>query len=147
MRRREQVQPCRELLATSSLAALIGILGLLVAMSFQGCSTTAPAGATEGVMVYEHSNYQGQIRRLGADERDLDDVVGPCNSGNWDDCISSIRVPVGWQAILYEHPNFDGRSLTVTSDIQNLWTKNVEGWNGCGSNWDDCASSVRISQQ
>ena len=147
MRGRDDAQPQSTLSRPPTRGVAVGAAAIFVLGLVQGCSTTAPAGATEGVMVYELSGYQGQTRRLGADERDLDDVVGPCNSGNWDDCISSIRVPAGWQAILYEHPNFDGRSLTVTSDIRDLWTENVSGWNGCGSNWDDCASSVRISQQ
>jgi len=123
------------------------VIVAVIVVVLQSCSPTVPAGAEIGVTVYELSNYQGQARRLGADERDFDDVVGPCGSGNWDDCISSIRVPAGWQAILYEHPDFDGRSLTLTSDMDDLRRESISGWNGCGGDWENCASSIRVSQQ
>lgn len=106
-----------------------------------GCSPTGPSGASEGVTIYEHPNYGGAARRLGADERDLKDVVGPCASQLWwDDCISSIRVPQGWSATIYEHPNYRGGSLTVTSDIPDL--DRVMG--PCSGDWENCVSSLRV---
>ena len=53
----------------------------------------------------------------------------------WNDKISSIQVPQGWKIILYEHENFGGRSLTLTSD----WT--VRAWNDF---WNDRISSIRV---
>lgn len=145
--RRKDTAPARRMLSRRSpFGLVVGVVGLLIAGLSPGCSPTEPTGSTEGVTVYETAGYQGQSRRLGADERDLDDVVGPCGNNTWDDCISSIRVPAGWQAILYEHPDFEGRSLTVTSDINDLIFENMNGLVTCGS-WDDCASSVRVTQQ
>jgi len=96
------------------------------------------------VTVYQHPHDRGDAWTFGADERDLEDVVGPCQvfegRGSWDDCISSIRVPEGWRATVYEHPNYRGESLTVTSDIPDL--DDVRG--PCGNDWDDCISSIRV---
>ena len=40
---------------------------------------------------FERDDYGGQTLAITSDIRDLDDVAGPCG-GDWDDCISSIRV-------------------------------------------------------
>ncbi len=105
-----------------------------------------PTRPSTGVRVYHLSSYQGISLVFGGDEQNLEHVLGPCD-GNWDDCISSIRVPEGWQAVLYEHPDFDGRSLTLASDMDDLSRENFNGWSGCDGDWDDCASSIRVSQQ
>jgi hypothetical protein len=136
-----RTRPCQPTPVRTVGVSAIAFVGLAI-----GCSPSAPEGAPEGVTIYERSSYQGQSRRLAADEPNLHNVPGPC-SGEWDDCISSIRVPAGWQAILYEDPNFGGPSLTVTSDIQDLSWERVSGWNACNSRWDNCASSVRVSRQ
>ena len=115
-------------------------IGLLFAGSV-GCSPTRPSGAGEGITVYQHPNYGGDARRLGADERDLKDVVGPCSDYRWwDDCISSIKVPEGWRATIYEDPNFRGGSLTITADIPDL--DRMMG--PCNGDWENCISSIRI---
>lgn len=121
--------------------ACAAAMGLL-ATGLQTCSPMRPSGASEGITAYQHPRYDGDARRLAADERDLDDVVGPCGGEqrSWDDCISSIRVPEGWRAIVYEDDNYRGESLTVTSDIPDL--DNVRG--PCGNDWDDCISSIRV---
>ena len=41
--------------------------------------------------VFEHDFYRGDSLEVTMDIPDLDDVSGPCG-GDWDDCISSIRV-------------------------------------------------------
>ena len=98
-----------------------------------------------GVTVYEHPDFGGDSRTFDGPAFDLDDLRGPCfgfvdNFGDWDDCISSIRVPSGWEAVVFEHDEYEGESLTVTSDIRDL--DDVRG--PCGNDWDDCISSLRV---
>ncbi len=50
------------------------------------------------------------------------------------DSISSLRVPSGLQIILYEHSNFEGASVAITSDATCLTDR---GWN-------DRASSLKV---
>lgn len=146
MRRRELDQTRCTLSQGSSIRLGVVVIAILLVGFAPGCSPTEPTGAAEGVTIYERAGYQGQARRLGADERDLDDVSGPCG-GDWDDCISSIRVPEGWQVVIYEDPDFQGPSNSVTSDIRDLADYRVSGWNTCGGVWDNCISSIRVSQQ
>lgn len=57
------------------------------------------------------------------------------DSGHFDELISAISIPEGWEIIAYEHPNFSGTSRRFTED----WTitKTREFWN-------DRISSIRI---
>lgn len=120
---------------------------LLVGLS-QGCGATPspPNPILDAVRVFHLSNLQGISRAytVETDERDLGSVLGPCD-GTWDNCISSIRVPEGWEVVLYELPDFGGRSLTLTSHVMDLSGETVDGWSGCDGNWDNCASSIRLT--
>ena len=58
----------------------------------------------------------------------------------WDDCISSVRVAPGWEAHLYEHPNFGGWDQIVLEDVLDLGQ--VLG--PCDETLDDCVSSIRV---
>jgi hypothetical protein len=77
---------------------------------------------------YQHCSYGGQVSELGIGEYDLGQM------GIGGDVISSVRVPPGLKVILYEHPQFRGRSLELTSD------------NPCivNNNFNDIASSLRV---
>jgi hypothetical protein len=97
-----------------------------------------------GVTIYEHTDFGGDSRVLVSDVRDLSDLEGPCGNGNgnWSGCMSSIQLPSGWTATLYERPDFEGESLAVTSSISNL-----SHFPGCNADWDNCAQSIRVEQQ
>jgi len=56
------------------------------------------------------------------------------------DSISSLRVPSGLQIILYEHSDFGGASVTVTSDAACL---NDRGWNDRTSSYKVVAAPAR----
>ena len=146
MKGREQAQIPRTHSLRSSLGRAAGVFAILMVGLSQGCSPTGPADADGGVTVYELVRFAGQSWRIGSDQRDLDLVMGPCG-GDWDDCISSIRVPSGWQATIYEDPDFQGPSLTLSSDVWDLSERGVNGWNTCDGVWGDCISSIRVSQQ
>lgn len=120
---------------------------LAVALWLASCDTHTGPSESRGITVYEHPDYEGASRTLDGNVWDLDDVRGPCfgffdsdDVGDWDDCISSIRVPPGWEAIVFEHDEYEGETLTVTTDIADL--DDVRG--PCGDDWDDCISSIQV---
>ena len=116
-----------------------------------GCGPTGPSSVTEGMIVFQDTNFSGSFRPFAVDVADLDDVHPGCrgdidssiNPGDWGDCISSIRIAPGWTATIFEDDRYQGQSLTITSDTPNL--ENVQG--PCGDDWDDCVSSIRVSRQ
>ncbi len=93
---------------------------------------------------------KGESALVTEDISDLDDVNGPCRTLDennnpidvWDDCISSVRVAPGWEAHLYEHPNFGGWDQIFLEDASDLG----EVLGPCHSppNLDNCASSIRV---
>jgi hypothetical protein len=124
-------------------ASWAAILQLLVV----GCGPSR-SGPSEGVTLYEHPNFDGDSRTFDGDFNDFRDLRGPCSrffdspdqEGDWDDCVSSIQLSPGWEATVYEHENYLGESLDVTSSIRDL--DDVRG--PCGNDWDDCISSIRV---
>jgi hypothetical protein len=113
----------------------------------------APSDLTRGIVVYEHANFLGESALITESVEDLKDFRGPCvryetsGSGSgetkysWDDCISSVRVAPGWEATLYRDDDFDGQSLRVSADVDNLQlvsgTCDHEGLN-------DCVTSIKL---
>ena len=81
---------------------------------------------------------------------DIDFGGGSFNAGSdvsfvgwdWNDRISSISVPQGMSVTLYEHSDYGGQSLTLTSGTADLRWFNGPGPDGT---WNDQASSIQIS--
>lgn len=119
------------------------LLGLIVAA---GCDND-PAGPSVGVTVWEDPDFRGSGRTFDSNAFDLRDIRGPCgfgvvgDEGDWNDCISSIQVPQGWEVTIYEDDSYEGESLTLTSDVLDL--DDIRG--PCGNDWDDCITSLRVS--
>ena len=109
-----------------------------------GCSDdgpTAPTGSTP--VIYQNTNYRGDSRVLPASAVDLDDLPGCGGAGaDWNDCISSIRIPSGWSITVFDQDNYAGQSMTFTADVPDL--ERVPG--PCGNDWDDCISSIQVRQ-
>ena len=118
-------------------------------LTFSACgqdSPTSPTGA--GITVYQDPEYRGNARTFPLEGNivDLDDITGPCGSvvdGDWDDCISSIRVPAGWQVTVFENDQNGGASVTFTADVVDLERERGP----CDGNWDDCISSMTIRRR
>jgi hypothetical protein len=117
-----------------------------------GAGPTDPSATKEqdGVTIYQHPRFKGISQVLRTDVEDLDDLTGGCNDdgrydfySDFDDCISSIRIPPGWRVTVYEDPRYRGASATFTSDVPDL--DDVRG--PCGDDFDDCISSIRVSRQ
>ena len=125
-------------------------LPLALGSSCQQMLPTAPSDLTTGIVIYRFQDYQGQSAHVTEDISDLDNVDGPCfrtrlgeqNADGWDNCISSVKVAPGWEAHLYEHPDFGGWDQIVLEDVPDLG----EVLGPCHSppNLDNCVSSIRV---
>lgn len=86
----------------------------------------------EGVAVYQHTQYKGQVVYL-YEEGDYS-LHQFKDMGLKNDDISSIHISPGWSIQLFEHHNFEGENIIFTSDESNL----IE------HKWNDRASSLKI---
>jgi hypothetical protein len=128
--------------------------GVAIALVPLGCGSSdfeilGPTPPDQGIVIYIHANYAGTSQALNVDVRDLSRVEGPCTGGaegevpTWDECVSSVRVLPGWSATLYEDEDFEGRSITLTTDTPNL--RDVPG--PCDESFNDCVRSIRVTRQ
>ena len=133
----------------STLCVGVALAALLAACDDSDFLILGPIPLDEGIIIYAHADYAGPSQALNADVRDLNRVEGPCTEGgegetpSWRECVSSVRVLPGWTATLYEDEDFEGRSLTVTSDTPNL--RVVPG--PCDESFNDCVRSIRVMRQ
>jgi hypothetical protein len=65
--------------------------GILHPLNFDDCISSIHVPQGFRVTVYEDPRYRGDSVTFTSDVQDLDDVKGPCG-GDFDDCISSIRI-------------------------------------------------------
>jgi Peptidase inhibitor family I36 len=118
---------------------------LLLAAMAVACNDdgpTTPTGAT--IVIYQDTNFRGDSRAVASNAPDLDDLPGCGGAGaDWDDCISSIRVPTGWEITVFEHDDYTGASMTFTADVADLEQQRGP----CGDDWDDCISSIQVRQR
>jgi hypothetical protein len=134
---------------------VLSVARVVVAAAFGGaaaCGSTLPVTPTaafgEGVTLYPDSLFRGERVTLGGDVADLSKVRGPCGDDsegsftNYDNCVSSLRIPAGLTAIVYRDRNFSGASATYVTDVADLDV--VTG--PCKPGFNDCISSIRISR-
>jgi hypothetical protein len=125
----------------NSRAIIVGFL-LMVSAACDDDSPTTPTGTL--VVIYQDTNFRGDSRAVAANASDLDALPGCGGPGaDWDDCISSIRVPSGWEVTVFEHDLYSGASATFTTDIEDLERQ----MGPCGNDWDDCISSIQVRQR
>ena len=118
---------------------------------FIGCgSPTAPS--EKALSVFVDRDYGGSWHDVTGDWANLSALGGPCNQtstngvttgGDWNDCVSSIRLSPGWVATGYRDRNFSGPTFEIRQDIPNL--RDIPG--PCDHGFDDCLSSIRVSKQ
>jgi hypothetical protein len=84
-------------------------------------------------MFYEHISFNGASLSTAADL--------PFVGWEWNDRISSVRVPRGKVVVLYEHRDYGGQTLTLTNDSPDL--RQFAG-PGRDRTWNDAASSIRL---
>ena len=90
------------------------------------------------VTIFERDDFEGASVTLPGSVGDLRDLPGPC-LGNWNDCVSSLRISEGAMVILWERDGFEGEFLPIRNDISDL--DNIPG---CDADWDNCASSIEL---
>jgi hypothetical protein len=88
-----------------------------------------PSATTGPLTVYENSNYDGFHAGLPIGAYKL---AGLQLKGVLNDEISSLKIAEGYKVILFEHENFLGDSITLTSDNATLGA------------WDEKASSIKV---
>ena len=91
---------------------------------------TAPGN---DVIIYADCGYAGKNAKLGIGSWNINTLSATI--GN--DIMSSIKIPAGYKVTLYEHGNFQGRSIVFTGDVSCFVNK---GWN-------DVVSSVKIEKK
>ena len=64
------------------------------------------------MIIYKNKNYKVPLKKFSSSISKLSDEIGPCRptlgffaKKTWNDCISSIKVAPGYEAILYEKDN------------------------------------------
>src|SRR5262245_37835312 len=122
-------------------AVIVGLLAVAAASCSDDDNPTAPSNT---VVIYADTNYRGNSRAMLGNAADLDALPGCGGAGaDWDDCISSIRIPSGWEVTVFEHDDYTGASMTFSADVPDL--ERVPG--PCGNDWDDCISSIQLRQR
>ncbi|HET9216010.1 MAG TPA: peptidase inhibitor family I36 protein [Terriglobia bacterium] len=115
------------------------ILGLLTGIfSVASMTTAAQVRSTNSrVCFYEHSHFGGWQQCYGPGE-ELADL------GNYRNKISSVRVYGDARVTLFANKNFEGASLEVTSDLNDLAQHKIPG--GIGTfTWNDVTESARVT--
>lgn len=85
------------------------------------------------VRLYWDVGFDGAYYDLDGDQ--------PFVGWDWNDMISGVHVPPGRTVVLYEHVDFGGQSLELTSDAPDL---RAYGGPGRGGTWNDVVSSIRV---
>ncbi len=91
--------------------------------------------ASNKVTIYEDVDFKGNRKELDEGEYNIYDL------GIGDNKLSSLTVPAGMKAIVYEYEDFRGRSKTFTSNVKDLRKVKVEG-----KSFNDATSSIRIAR-
>lgn len=95
---------------------------------------------------FENSNYGGASAEFGKGANIPDLTRYNTTSGaKWNDRISSVKVGSGVRVLIYEHINYGGRCMTLSSgrDYPSQGSQNA---NLSGSeNWNDRISSFKVT--
>lgn len=98
-------------------------------------------------LFFENSDYGGSFISFskGTNVADLTKWNTPTGS-KWNDRISSIKVGSGVRVLIYEHTNFGGRCMTLSSS-RNYPYMDSQNANLSGSeNWNDRISSFKVTE-
>ena len=100
-----------------------------------GYDTSADDVSSSSVKIYQHVEYVGEMEELLPGYYDSSELE------NFTNTISSLEVPNGWTVTLYEGENFDGKSVTLTTDTPSL----VEVFDEEDKNFNDRTVSIVIT--
>lgn len=125
------------------------VLTVLSAACESDMVVLGPTPPEQGIVIFIHADFAGSSQAVDVDVWDLNRTQGPCSTGaegeepSWRECVSSIRVFPGWSATLYRDEDFEGRSVTITSDVLNL--RSLPG--PCDGSFNDCVRSLQVRRQ
>lgn len=108
--------------------AVIAWMGLAAA-AFTSNQARAEDEVRDRVCVYEHVDY-------GGNEQCFPAGTSINSLGRFSNRISSVRILGRGEITLYEHPNFQGREISITSDVADLRRFGF---------WNDEADSLRVA--
>lgn len=83
----------------------------------------APLPATNGIVVFEHANFEGNKFRLDVGDYTPTDLIVRGAPGSWfdpnstDSGVSSVTVPTGYRVTLYTSSDLSGTGVQYTSDV------------------------------
>lgn len=112
-----------------SIKKILPLVALIAGLSSAALVPQQAAAQDGRVCVYEHIDYGGYEQCFDAGE-------GIPGLGRFGNRISSVRIRGRIEVTLFEHQNFQGRQLTINSDVSDL--------RRFGS-WNDEADSLRIA--
>ncbi len=99
-------------------------------------SSSWPSNLPEFPTFYEDKNFSGAFLKLpyNLPNNSICGFYSELSLYNFNDKISSIRIPPNWKVIIYEHTHFEGKSLELTSSVNDL----------SPLKWEDKISSIRL---
>lgn len=85
---------------------------------------------------YEDKNFEGVFLKLPytLPNNSTCGFYSTLSLYNFNDRISSIKVPLGWKIVIYENSHFEGKSMELTSSVNDL----------SSLGWNDRISSIRL---
>lgn len=93
----------------------------------------APPAVGGEARVYEHCDLDGWSKPLGLGDYRAADLSAPYSDNN----VSAVRASPGWMVTLFDGPNFDGASVTITGEDRCL---------AGARNFNDLTSSIRVTR-
>ena len=132
--------------------------GLLIDTGWNGPAHTQETRLSDGLIDHVLTNYMSIPRRASPPASPQPEAVfyediwfgagAMTASGDvsfvgweWNDRMSSVHVPAGRTVVLYEHADFGGDTLTLSSDDSDLRDHPGPGPDGT---WNDAVSAVRV---
>jgi hypothetical protein len=99
-------------------------------------------GKSDGsrIILYKDANYKGKSEVFIANDPNF---AGGNYVGN--DAVSSVKIIGGARCVLYSNSKFGGQSLTLTTSCSNLKNKVRMKVGPFTINWNDCVSSIKVS--
>lgn len=97
-------------------------------------SVSASLAHGQDVTFYDDVGYGGESFGSGANMS----FVG----WDWNDRMSAVDLPSGWTVTLYEHADYGGASLRLSSSVADL---REHGGPGPDGTWNDAVSSIMVT--
>lgn len=95
---------------------------------------------SNGVEVFEHCDYRGYSQKLQTGDYTLSTLIA---LGIKNDDLSSIKIPKGYEVLLFERDNFQGTPVVLTSDNASNNSASCFAYN----RFNDKVSSIKVRQQ